>query len=74
MTERYYGMLRPSEAVSLRLAECTVPDKGWGLLEFSEISSAAGRDWTDTARYIRPAGRREARETLCAAYRSRRYW
>jgi hypothetical protein len=44
----YYGMLRPSEAVSLLLTECTLPEQGWGLLEFSEVSSAAGRDWTDT--------------------------
>jgi integrase len=44
----YYGMLRPSEAVSLLATECTLPEQGWGLLEFSEISSAAGRDWTDT--------------------------
>ena len=44
----YYGMLRPSEAVSLLLTECTLPEEGWGLLEFSEISSPAGRDWTDT--------------------------
>jgi integrase len=43
----YYGMLRPSEAASLLLDECTLPEQGWGLLEFSEISSAAGRDWTD---------------------------
>lgn len=43
----YYGMLRPSEAASLVLDECTLPGSGWGLLEFSEISSAAGRDWTD---------------------------
>lgn len=43
----YYGMLRPSEAASLVLDECTLPKQGWGLLEFSEISSAAGRDWTD---------------------------
>jgi integrase len=43
----YYGMLRPSEAASLLLDECTLPSQGWGLLEFSEISSAAGRDWTD---------------------------
>jgi integrase len=42
----YYGMLRPSEAASLVLDECTLPEQGWGLLEFSEISSAAGRDWT----------------------------
>jgi len=43
----YYGMLRPSEAASLLLDECKLPEQGWGLLEFSEISSAAGRDWTD---------------------------
>jgi integrase len=43
----YYGMLRPSEAASLVLDECKLPEQGWGLLEFSEISSAAGRDWTD---------------------------
>jgi integrase len=29
------------------LDECKLPDQGWGLLEFSEIRSAAGREWTD---------------------------
>lgn len=43
----YYGMLRPSEAVSLLLDECRLPEEGWGLLEFSEVRSAAGREWTD---------------------------
>ena len=43
----YYGMLRPSEAASLLLDECTLPETGWGLLEFSEVRSAAGREWTD---------------------------
>jgi integrase len=43
----YYGMLRPSEAASLLLAECRLPDRGWGVLEFSEIRSAAGHEWTD---------------------------
>ena len=43
----YYGMLRPSEAVSLCVDECHLPYEGWGLLEFSEIRSAAGREWTD---------------------------
>jgi integrase len=43
----YYGMLRPSEAASLMLTECTLPERGWGLLEFSEVRSAAGRQWTD---------------------------
>ena len=40
----YYGMLRPSEAASLLLDECTLPRTGWGVLEFSEVHSAAGRD------------------------------
>ena len=43
----YYGMLRPSEAASLLLDKCRLPDSGWGVLEFSEIRSAAGREWTD---------------------------
>ena len=43
----YYGMLRPSEAVSLHLDDCQLPATGWGLIEFSQIRSAAGRAWTD---------------------------
>jgi hypothetical protein len=43
----YYGMLRPSGAASLLLDECHLPERGWGRLEFSEVSSAAGREWTD---------------------------
>jgi len=43
----YYGMLRPSEAVSLLRDECHLPDEGWGRLEFREVRSAAGREWTD---------------------------
>ena len=43
----YYGMLRPSEAISLLEDECKLPEQGWGLLEFSEIRSTAGREWTD---------------------------
>jgi integrase len=52
----YYAMLRPSEAASLLLDECKLPDQGWGLLEFSEISTAAGRDWTDDGE-VHQAGR-----------------
>ena len=43
----YYGMLRPSEAVSLLASECELPGEGWGSLEFREVHSAAGREWTD---------------------------
>jgi integrase len=43
----YYGMLRPSEAVALLLDGCHLPAVGWGRLEFREVQSAAGREWTD---------------------------
>ena len=43
----YYGMLRPSEAVALLVDECHLPAVGWGRLEFREVRSAAGREWTD---------------------------
>jgi integrase len=43
----YYGMLRPSEAVSLRADNCYLPGEGWGRLVFQEVRSAAGREWTD---------------------------
>ena len=43
----YYGMLRPPEAVSLLLDECELPATCWGRLEFREVRSAAGREWTD---------------------------
>ena len=70
----HYGMLRPSEAASLVLDECTLPGSGWGLLEFSEISSAAGRDWTDDGEVhelSRPKGSRVMRSGGC---RSRPSW
>jgi integrase len=43
----YYGMLRPSESVSLRLDECELPEQGWGSLEFREVRSVVGREWAD---------------------------
>jgi len=50
----YYAMLRPSEAVSLRRDDCHLPAIGWGLIEFSETHSAAGRDWTDDGEVHEP--------------------
>ncbi len=50
----YYGMLRPSEAVALLLDECDLPDEGWGRLEFREVQSAAGREWTDDGEVHEP--------------------
>ena len=43
----YYGMLRLSEAASLCWTSASCLVRIGGVLEFSEISSAAGRDWTD---------------------------
>lgn len=57
----YYGMLRPSEAASLLLDECTLPE---GMLEFSEISSAAGRDWTDDGE-VHEASKPKRRPAQC---------
>ena len=31
----------------LRRDNCCLPATGWGLIEFSDTRSAAGRDWTD---------------------------
>jgi integrase len=33
--------------VSLTRDECKLPKSGWGELEFSQVSSVAGRYWTD---------------------------
>jgi len=70
----YYGMLRPSEAVSLLAGECELPAEGWGLLEFREVRSAAGREWTDDGGCTRRVSRRAARGTRCAGSRSRPSW
>ena len=42
----YYGMLRPSEAVSLLLDDCILPEQGWGRLEFQRgaVGGRAGVD------------------------------
>jgi integrase len=37
----YYGMLRPSEAVSLLADNCFLPERGWGRLVSHEVRSAA---------------------------------
>jgi integrase len=51
---RARAMLRPSEAVSLRRDDCHLPATGWGLIEFSETHSAAGRDWTNDGEVHEP--------------------
>lgn len=44
----YYAGLRPSEAVALTAADCTLPDAGWGRIDLVAAEPKAGRAWTDT--------------------------
>ena len=44
----YYAGLRPEEAVALRLADCLLPETGWGLLTLAVSRPHTNRRWTDT--------------------------
>ncbi|MFJ7422448.1 tyrosine-type recombinase/integrase [Streptomyces uncialis] len=44
----YYAALRPAEAVGLRLADCHLPDNGWGTLTLRETRPVSGKQWTDS--------------------------
>lgn len=44
----YYAAMRPGEALGLRLADCTLPEKGWGRIELAETRPTAGKAWTDS--------------------------
>ncbi|TVZ85451.1 tyrosine-type recombinase/integrase [Streptomyces sp. BK340] len=44
----YYAAMRPAEALGLRLADCTLPEKGWGRIELAETRPTAGKAWTDS--------------------------
>ncbi|GAB3998766.1 hypothetical protein GCM10029992_25500 [Glycomyces albus] len=52
----YYAMLRPSEAIDLRAAQCHLPDTGWGTITLETAAPAAGRRYTDTGRTHDPRG------------------
>jgi integrase len=43
----YYAAMRPSEVAELRLADCYLPETGWGRLLLAESASHAGAAWTD---------------------------
>jgi integrase len=60
----YYGGLRPSEALALRLGDCWLPDEGWGRLELAQSSPQAGVAWTNDGapRELRSLKRRAQRE------------
>jgi integrase len=44
----FYGMLRPEEAVGLRLQDCELPEAGWGRLTLEKTRPAPGKAWTDS--------------------------
>ncbi|WP_207226634.1 tyrosine-type recombinase/integrase [Streptomyces albidoflavus] len=44
----YYAALRPAEAVGLRLADCYLPEEGWGSLTLRETRPVSGKQWTDS--------------------------
>ncbi|GAA4671850.1 site-specific integrase [Streptomyces chumphonensis] len=44
----YYAAARPAEVVGLRQEDCTLPRRGWGLLQLQETRPRAGAAWTDS--------------------------
>jgi integrase len=44
----YYAGLRPAEVQALRLTDCELPDKGWGLINLAESRPEANRRWSDS--------------------------
>ena len=42
----YYAALRPEEAVALHLAECHLPDYGWGMLRLASAAPRTAAAWT----------------------------
>ena len=43
----YFAMLRPSEAIALRVDDCHLPKSGWGRLELVQTTPIVGKQWTD---------------------------
>ncbi len=42
-----YAATRPSEALDIRLSNCTLPEEGWGSLLLAGSSPGVGSRWTD---------------------------
>ncbi|GLY14464.1 integrase [Kineosporia sp. NBRC 101677] len=62
----YFAALRPAEALALKVTDCELPEKGWGLLLLSSSTPEAGRAWTDSGqgreeRGLKWRGRRAVR-------------
>lgn len=43
----YFGALRPSEALALRVQDCELPETGWGRVVLSGSRPEVGKAWTD---------------------------
>ncbi|MFF9035022.1 tyrosine-type recombinase/integrase [Streptomyces sp. NPDC014892] len=43
-----YAAMRPAEVVGLRLADCDLPETGWGVLTLRETRPVSGKKWTDS--------------------------
>jgi integrase len=61
----YFSAMRPGEVAELRLADCTLPDEGWGELLLWKSAPVTGRAWTDdsTTRDKRQLKHRSVRDT-----------
>lgn len=44
----YFAGLRPAEAIGLRETDCSLPEKGWGLLTLEVTRPSSGKQWTDS--------------------------
>jgi integrase len=71
----YFGGLRPSEASSLRAADCQLPVRGWDATALVSTAPHAGADWTDDgktryARGLAPSTQRHAPSSDPAGTRS----
>ncbi|WP_181387205.1 site-specific integrase [Streptomyces sp. Act143] len=43
-----YAAMRPAEVVGLKLENCHLPEKGWGVLTLRETRPVSGKKWTDS--------------------------
>ncbi|MFD5590415.1 tyrosine-type recombinase/integrase [Streptomyces griseorubiginosus] len=44
----YYAAARPAEVIGLRVGDCDLPRRGWGLLRLRETRPRSGTAWTDS--------------------------
>ncbi|MFD9493636.1 tyrosine-type recombinase/integrase [Streptomyces sp. NPDC060005] len=44
----YFAAARPAEVIGLRLRDCDLPRRGWGLLKLRETRPRSGSAWTDS--------------------------